>query len=154
MARVTLKDQRPAHWPDTIRYTAAVLMLVAFVTFQCSRTLWLSAIGFAFAGLAVWLLIAYLLQQLVVDTVQPVDGLTDGGDPLPVGLRAIQTWIGATIIVFLIFTPLALVAGLWIAAAFTFGLLAGFFAYAAQRYGCRQTVGIQRRVTLEMSRPA
>ena len=134
MGLFTLEHSKNAYRADFVLFGAAVLLLVAYLLLKGPRAQWPQTASLAFAGLAGWSLIEYLLHRFVLHGVQPFQRWHAEHHQRPTALICTPTILSAALIVLLVFLPALLATNLWRACALTLGVLTGYLAYAVTHH--------------------
>ena len=130
MSLFTIEHGKIAYGVDFALYGGVVagLAVLLFIGAPAYERLELAAL--ALAGLVGWTLIEYLLHRFVLHHVPPFSRWHAEHHARPTALICAPTVLTGALVALLVFLPALLLADLLHACALTFGLLAGYQAYA------------------------
>lgn len=134
MLFLSLEHSKLAYRADFLAYGAAsvglaTLLLVAGPSRHAGM---LGAL--VLTGWSSWTLIEYLLHRFVLHGVYPFSQWHAEHHRRPGALICTPTLLSALLIFMLVFLPSFLVAGFWVACAFTLGVLGGYLGYAVTHH--------------------
>ncbi|HEX5357151.1 MAG TPA: sterol desaturase family protein [Aquabacterium sp.] len=130
-----IEHSRTAYIADFCLYGLVVLGMALLLVFYTPVPQRRSASLFAFVGLMSWSLLEYALHRVVLHAWPLFKAMHAAHHERPTALICTPTIISATLIGGLIFVPSLLTLNLWHAIALTFGVLAGYLAYAITHHG-------------------
>ena len=130
MNLLTLEHSKLAYRADFALYAAAVTVLAALLLLAGPGEQRLALASLALAGLAGWTVIEYALHRFVLHGLAPFRRWHAEHHDRPTALICAPTILSAAAIVILVTLPAWLLGNLWSACALTFGVLAGYLAYA------------------------
>lgn len=134
MGLLTLKQSNLAYRLDFAFYGAAVATLGAILLIASPRADALTDASCALGGLMSWTGIEYLLHRFVLHGLQPFRRWHTEHHRHPGALICSPTILSASLIFTLVFLPSIWLAGPWPACSMTFGILVGYFFYAAMHH--------------------
>jgi sterol desaturase/sphingolipid hydroxylase (fatty acid hydroxylase superfamily) len=126
-----------SHWAyraDFALYTLAAILMAGFLALASPPTLRLKLLVLAWIGLMCWPLIEYGLHRFVLHGLKPFSTWHAAHHLRPHALICTPTILSATLIGLLVFVPVVAMSDLWQAVALTFGLMAGYLAYAVTHH--------------------
>lgn len=134
MGLLALEHSKTVYWADFVLYGSAVGGLAAALLF-CSPPGQGAELGLlAFAGLAGWTLIEYLLHRYVLHGLQPFRRWHAEHHKRPSALIASPTLFSAALLLGLVFLPAWLAFGGWGGSALSFGVVTGYLGYTVTHH--------------------
>ena len=130
MGLLTLEHSKAAYRTDFALYASAVVGLAAFLLAAGPREYRLAVLTCALLGLFGWTAIEYALHRFVLHGLPPFRRWHAEHHDRPSALICAPTLVSAALIAVLVFLPALLLSNLWHACGLTFGVLAGYLAYA------------------------
>lgn len=115
---------------DFIAYALAVVALSAWLVLRSPAGLALPLLGFAWAGLASWSALEYVLHRFVLHGLQPFARWHGEHHRRPAALIGTPTLVSALLFGLLVALPGVLLLGPWRGGALTLGVLVGYLVYA------------------------
>lgn len=149
MRLLTMEHSRAVYLADFVLYGVALLAGGVVLLLQTSRGEAGGVLALVTGGLIAWTALEYALHRFVLHGLRPFRTWHAEHHRQPVALVCIPTVIGATLIGPLVFLPTWWMLGSRHAGALTFGVLAGYLAYAITHHAIHHWQGqspwLQRR---------
>ncbi len=130
MALLSTEHGRMGYLADFALYAIASTTLAVLLAVAAPHERRVEILVFAFAGLATWTLVEYLLHRFVLHGLQPFREWHAEHHRRPRALIGTPTILSALLITALVFIPALALSDVWRACALTFGLLTGYLVYA------------------------
>ncbi len=130
MGAFKLEHSKAAYRADLVLYSAAVVLLAAFLLVDAPRTQRLEVVLFTLIGLGSWTIIEYALHRFVLHGLEPFRRWHAEHHQRPTALICTPTLMSAALIATLVFLPALALGTLWSACALTLGVLAGYLTYS------------------------
>lgn len=134
MAMFGLEHSRMAYGADFALHGVAVATLAAALMLAGPVDRWMPLASIAFAGLLAWTALEYALHRFVLHGVRPFSDWHGQHHLRPVALICAPTVLTALLFVVGVFLPALALFDVWIACAWTLGLLSGYLAYAVTHH--------------------
>jgi sterol desaturase/sphingolipid hydroxylase (fatty acid hydroxylase superfamily) len=129
-----LEHSQWAYRADFALYTAASVLMAAFLLLASPAGHKAILLVLAGVGLLSWPLIEYGLHRFVLHGLKPFSTWHAAHHLRPHALICTPTILSASLIALLVFVPAVMLSSLWLALALTFGLLNGYLGYAATHH--------------------
>jgi cyclopropane-fatty-acyl-phospholipid synthase len=129
-----LEHSKAAYQTDFALYAILVVALAVFLLKNSPQAQWFEIGVLTLIGLISWTAIEYALHRFVLHGLQPFHRWHEEHHRRPTALIFTPTILSATLIGTLVFIPVLLLVGLWIACAFTLGILIGYLAYTVTHH--------------------
>lgn len=130
MGLFSLEHGRAAYQADFALYGGAVVLLAAFLCVAAPLEMRVQAALYTLLGLGSWSAIEYAFHRFILHGMQPFSRWHAQHHQRPKARICTPTVLSAALIVMLVSLPAYLLWGVWRAAGFTLGVLAGYFAYS------------------------
>jgi len=130
MSLFRLEHSQWAYRADFALYAAASILMAAYLAVESPSGQNKTLIAMAGSGLISWPLIEYGLHRYVLHGIRPFSTWHAAHHQRPHALICTPTILSAALIAMLVFMPAMLLSNVWLAMAFTVGLLTGYLGYA------------------------
>lgn len=130
MAVFGFERSRAAYTADFVVCGGALLLLAVNAAFETPPHRRPEALVLMASGFGTWSLLEYLLHRFILHGVRPFQSWHEAHHERPAALLGTPTWISASLIFGLVFVPVWQWAALWMACAFTAGVLCGYLNYS------------------------
>jgi cyclopropane-fatty-acyl-phospholipid synthase len=129
MALLTTEHGRMGYLADFALYAIASTALAVLLAVAAPHERRVEILVFAFAGLAMWTLVEYVLHRFVLHGLQPFRAWHAEHHRRPRARIATPAILSAALITALVFIPALVLRDSWRAGALSFGLLTGYLIY-------------------------
>ena len=129
MQLFTLEHSQSAYRADFAFYSVASISLTIFLMFASPYDQGHQILALIMVGLICWTFIEYLLHRFILHGLVPFNKWHDLHHERPSALIYTPTIFSACLIAAFIFMPIFIFTNIWIASAFTLGILLGYLAY-------------------------
>jgi cyclopropane-fatty-acyl-phospholipid synthase len=130
----TIEQTRALYWADFVFYGAVILGLALALGLGAPQARWTGVAGLAAAGFLAWSAVEYLTHRFILHGVQPFRRWHAEHHARPTAFICAPTLFTASILATLLFLPAWVATDVWGASALTFGVVCGYFAYAATHH--------------------
>jgi cyclopropane-fatty-acyl-phospholipid synthase len=128
-------EQSPAtYFADFSVYGVGIAALAVVVGLYAPQSLQTALSMWVLAGLAFWTLIEYGVHRFVLHRVPPFAAMHEMHHRNPRAYIGTPTIVTALLFVVMVFLPALWAAGVWVACAFTLGVLLGYMAYSVMHH--------------------
>ena len=129
MQLFTLEHSQSAYRADFAFYSVASISLTIFLMFASPYGRGHQILALIMIGLISWTLVEYLLHRFILHGLAPFNKWHDQHHERPSALIYTPTIFSACLITAFTFMPIFIFTDIWIAGAFTLGILLGYLAY-------------------------
>jgi cyclopropane-fatty-acyl-phospholipid synthase len=130
-----LEHNKSAYWADFGAYGLFVGGMSVALPMLAPRDQWIAMAVLTATGLIAWSLVEYLMHRFILHGLEPFKTWHMKHHTRPTALISSPTLLSASLISVLVFAPAALATTIWMAAALTLGIVAGYLAYALCHHG-------------------
>ena len=126
----SLEHSKRAYVSDFLFYATSILVLVVLLVRRAIGSQPLMAAALVGVGFVAWTLVEYLMHRFVLHAWSPFDSWHARHHDHPGRLLSSPTILSGSLIVWLVFVPVFLLAGILCAEALTTGLTVGYLYYS------------------------